>query len=93
MMSHKQGGGREESAFVTPGITVLTLSTSVLFLSTEGSLVNKETYQPYTLVRPTVTRPVQDPLAVLLFDNRINMEKGEVPERDWLNYTIKVTVT
>ena len=28
------------------------------------------TYKPYTLVGPTVTRPVQDPLAVLCFKNR-----------------------
>ena len=28
-------------------------------------------YKPYTLVGPTVTRPVQDPLAVLNLDNRL----------------------
>ena len=30
----------------------------------EGSLVNKIDLQAYTLVGPTVTGPVQDPLAV-----------------------------
>ena len=29
----------------------------------------KQTYKPYTLVRPSVTRPVQDPLAVLRLEN------------------------
>ena len=33
--------------------------------------IEKETYQPYALVGPTVTRPVQDPLAVLLLDNQL----------------------
>ena len=28
-------------------------------------------HQPYTLMEPTVTRPVQDPLAVKLLDNRL----------------------
>ena len=28
-------------------------------------------YLPYTLVGSTVTRPVQDPLAVLLLDNQL----------------------
>ena len=44
------------------------------------SLIQNETngpfftaYKPYTLVGPTVTRPVQDPLAVLLLDNRLNL--------------------
>ena len=30
-----------------------------------------ETYKPFTSVGPTFTRPVQDPLAVLLLDNRL----------------------
>ena len=30
--------------------------------------------EPYTLVGPNVTRPVQDPLAVLLLDNRLYMQ-------------------
>ena len=29
------------------------------------------TYNPYTLARPTVTRPVPDPLAVLSLNNRL----------------------
>ena len=29
----------------------------------------KQTYKPFTLVGPTVTRPVQDPLAVLNLDS------------------------
>ena len=34
--------------------------------------MNKTDLQlPYTLVGPTVKRPVQDPLAVLLLDNRL----------------------
>ena len=36
---------------------------------------NKQTYKPYTLVGPTVTRPVQDPLAVLLLDNQLHTTK------------------
>ena len=31
----------------------------------------KCTYKPYTLVKPTITRPVQDPLAVKLLDNQL----------------------
>ena len=31
----------------------------------------KLTYKPYTLVRPTVTGPVLDSLAVLSLDNRL----------------------
>ena len=42
-------------------------------LSTEGSLVNKK---PSTLVGPTVTKLVQDPLAVLLLDNRLCIYQG-----------------
>ena len=34
-------------------------------------LVNKTDFQPYTFVGPTVTRPVQDPLAVLRLDNQL----------------------
>ena len=30
----------------------------------------KQTYKPYTLVGPTVTRPVQEPLAVVNLNNR-----------------------
>ena len=37
----------------------------------EGPLVNKTKYKLHTLVGPTVTRQVQDPLAVLLLDNRL----------------------
>ena len=33
----------------------------------------KQTYKPYTLVGPTVTRPEQDPLAVVNLDNRLYM--------------------
>ena len=31
----------------------------------------KQTYKPYTLMGPTVTRPVQDPLAVLRLENQL----------------------
>ena len=34
----------------------------------------KQTYKPYTLVGPTVTRPVPDPLAVLPLKNRLYMK-------------------
>ena len=40
-------------------------------LSTEGSLVNKRDLLALYLVGPTVTRPVQDPLAVWLLNNRL----------------------
>ena len=41
----------------------------MFFISTsESSLVNKRDLQALTLVGPTVTRPVQDPLAVLILD-------------------------
>ena len=33
----------------------------------------KQTYKPYTLMGPTVTRPVQDPLAVLRLENLLYM--------------------
>ena len=32
-----------------------------------------QAYKPYTLVGPSVTRPVQDSLAVLLLENRLYM--------------------
>ena len=32
----------------------------------------KLTYKPYTLVGPTVTRPVQDPLAVTHLENQLS---------------------
>ena len=31
------------------------------------------TYKPYTLVWPTVTRQIQDPLAMLLLNNQLYM--------------------
>ena len=34
----------------------------------------KQTYKPYTLVGPAVTRPVQDPLAVLCLKNRLKIK-------------------
>ena len=52
--------------------SVLTLSTSVLSFFNGGiirDLSRLTSYKPYTLVGPTVTRPVQDPLAVLSLDN------------------------
>ena len=49
------------------------------------------TNQPYNLVGPTVTGPVQDPLAVLLLDNRQNfhacamkLDKGAIFEGHYL---------
>ena len=37
--------------------------------SVETDVIRKE--MPYTLVGPTVTGPVQDPLAMLLIDNQL----------------------
>ena len=36
----------------------------------------KPTYKPYTLVGPTITGLVQDPLAVLLLDNLLYIHRG-----------------
>ena len=51
----------------------------------------KETYKPYTLVELTVTRPVQDPLPVLLFDNRLYIHQGLecAASKCWSKYTTK----
>ena len=38
---------------------------------TNPTKLTNDPYKPYTLVGPTVTRPVQDPLAVVLLDNRL----------------------
>ena len=52
--------------------TVLTSSTSVLSLINGGIISEqKETHSPYTLVGPTVTRPEQDSLTVLILDNQL----------------------
>ena len=40
------------------------------FVDNPGSLVDK-TSKPYTLVGPSVTRPVQDPLAVTCYIDRV----------------------
>ena len=47
-----------------------------------NSLVNKRDLLAYTLVGPTVTRPVLNPLAVLLLDNRLFILKVEVGQFD-----------
>ena len=51
--------------------TVLTSPTSVLFLSTKGTFLNKRDLLALYLSGPTVTRLVQYPLAVVLLDNRL----------------------
>ena len=38
------------------------------------------TYKPYTLVGPTVTRPVQDPLALLRLENKLFMSFYTIPQ-------------
>ena len=45
----------------------------LLFQTKDGDFLRVETYKPYTLVGPTVTRQVQDPLAVTSLDNRLKM--------------------
>ena len=40
-------------------------------VTTKYHIYKKETYKPYTLVGPTVTRPVYYSLAVLLLDNQL----------------------
>ena len=48
----------------------------VFFIFTPGNLlVNKTDYKPYAFVGPTVTGPVQDPLAVTHLNNRICLRK------------------
>ena len=37
--------------------------------------ITETTYKPYTLVGPTVTRPVQDPLAAVLLENQLYIQK------------------
>ena len=39
---------------------------------------NQQTYKPFTLVGPTVTRPVQDPLAVTRLENQLALWWGGV---------------
>ena len=46
--------------------------------------MNKETYKPYTLVGPTVTRPLLDPLAVLLLHNQLYMSVCHKNVTFWL---------
>ena len=54
--------------------SVLTTSTSVRSF-TNGGIISeqKQTYKHYTLVRPTVTRPVSNTLDVLSLNNQLYM--------------------
>ena len=61
-----------------------------IFLQRRDHLLIKETYKPYTLVGPTVTRPVQDPLAVVLLDNLLYIHASLLAMHDikrLLNHT------
>ena len=50
----------------------------MIFILTSGMpTVNRTDLQALTLVGPTVTRPAQDPLAVLCIDNRLFMWEME----------------
>ena len=45
----------------------------IFTLTSREPFSEKQTCKPYTLVGPTVTRPVQDPLAVTGLKNRLCM--------------------
>ena len=54
-------------------ITVITSSTNVLSFVNGGIVSEQKRLTSLILVGPTVTRPVQDPLAVSLLDNRLHI--------------------
>ena len=52
---------------------VYSVSALILFIVLPHIKILKQTYKPYTLVGPTVTERVQDPLAVVNLYNRLCM--------------------
>ena len=63
--------------------------TSVLSLSTEGSLVNHRGYKPYTLVGPPVCRSILAPLAVNSLTTDYVVEKTGLLEEEILHAELR----